>query len=175
MDLNLSELIDFANQVSQDVSRYWRPFVLNPSRLLADDFVVPNLEWHAIRYGREEIDQVPDDKRGVYAFAVRVESDVLPPHGYILYMGIAGEDSNRPLRARYQDYLVQSKVKRRAGIARMIGDWHEVLQFIFAPVDDDLSTKDLQRLECQLNTALIPPYSEEDIDAELAAHRRAYR
>ena len=91
--MNLDELIDLANQVNQDISRYWRPFVLNPARLLADDFVVPNLEWHAIRYGRAEIDQVPDDRRGVYAFVVRIESDVLPPHGYILYIGIAGENS----------------------------------------------------------------------------------
>jgi hypothetical protein len=173
--MNLDDLIDFANQVNQDISRYWRPFILNPSRLLADDFVVHQLDWQAIRYGRAEIDKVPDDKRGVYAFAVRIESTVLPPHGYILYMGIAGDDSDRPLRERYQEYLNANKVKSRAGIARMIGDWHEVLQFIFAPVDDSMSTTDLRRLETQLNTALIPPYSEQDIDADVRARRRAFR
>ena len=173
--MNLDDLIDFANQVSQDISRYWRPFVLNPARLLADDFVVQSLEWHAVRYGRDELNQVPDDRRGVYAFAVRIESDVLPPHGYILYMGIAGEDSDRPLRERYREYLIPSKVRSRDGIARMIGDWHEVLQFMFAPVDDNMPTQDLQRLETQLNTALIPPYSERDIDADVRARRRAFR
>ena len=173
--MNLDDLIDFANQVSQDISRYWRPFVLNPTRLQAEDFVVKNLEWHSIRYGHAEMDQVPDDRRGVYAFAVRIDSAVLPPHGYILYMGIAGDDSNRPLRERYREYLTPSKVKSRAGIARMIGDWHEVLQFIFAPVEDNMPTQDLQRLETQLNTALIPPYSEGDIDADVRARRRAFR
>ena len=173
--MNLDDLIDFANKVNEDISRYWRPFVLNPSRLLADDFVLPHLDWHVIPYGRAEIRQVPKDRRGVYAFAVRIESTVLPPHGYILYMGIAGDDSDRPLRERYQDYLNPNKVKRRAGVARMIGDWHEVLQFMFAPVDDDMPTSDLQSLEIQLNTALIPPYSEQDIDADVRAHRRAFR
>ena len=66
--MNLDDLIDFANKVNEDISRYWRPFVLNPSRLLADDFVVPHLDWHAIPYGRAEINQVPNDRRGVYAF-----------------------------------------------------------------------------------------------------------
>ena len=173
--MNLDDLIDFADQVNQDISRYARSFILNPSRLLENNFVVPSLEWHAIPYGPAEIDQVPDDRRGVYAFAIRVESPVLPPHGYVLYMGIAGRDSDRSLRERYRDYLTQSRVKRRATIARMIGDWHEVLQFIFATVDDDMTTEDLQCLETQLNTALIPPYSLRDIDADVEEHRRAWQ
>ena len=173
--MNLDDLIDFADQVSQDISRYWRPFVLNPSRLMFDDFVVPHLDWRAIQYGCADIEQVPDDRRGVYAFAVRVENAVLPPHGYILYMGIAGRDSDRPLRERYREYLNTNKVKQRAGVARMIGDWHDVLQFMFAPVDDDLPAEDLKRLETQLNTALIPPYSEQDIDADVRTRRRAFR
>ena len=60
---------------------------------------------------------------------------VLPPHEYILYIGIAGYNSQRSLRERYKDYLNAKKVIKRAKIARMIGTWHEVLRFFFAPVE----------------------------------------
>ena len=173
--MNFDDLIDFANEVHNDISRYERSFILNPARLLADDFYVANLDWQAIQYGRAGLEQVPDDRRGIYAFSVRVDSAILPPHGYILYLGIAGRNSHRSLRERYQDYLNLNKVRKRAGIARMIADWHAVLQFIFAPVDDNMTSEALQILETQLNTALIPPYSEQDIDADVRTRRRAWR
>ena len=172
--MNLHEVTDFANNVTREITAYAPHIILNPARLLADDFAIPTLNWQAIKYGDAELDQVPNDKRGIYAFAVRIDSDILPPHGYILYIGIAGRNSDRSLRERYRDYLNQRKVLKRAGIARMIGTWHQVLQFVFAPVEDAVSTEDLQLLETQLNTALIPPYSEQDIDAEVRTLRRAW-
>ena len=117
---------------------------------------------------------VPDDKRGIYAFAVCQHNDVLPPHGYVLYIGIAGRDSDRPLRDRYRDYLNGKKIMKRKKIAFMIGNWHKVLRFFYAPVDDDLSSEDLQKLERQLNTALLPPYSNRDMDADVRGKRRAF-
>ena len=173
--MNLDEIIDFANDVNQEIARFAIHVVLSPERLLADDFVAPGLDWQAINYGTEDLELVPDDKRGIYAFAVRINSQILPPHGYILYMGIAGENSDRSLRERYRDYLSPQKIMRRAGIARMIGNWHQVLQFLFAPIDDTVTTEDLKQLENQLNTALIPPYSQRDIDAEVRTRRRAWQ
>ena len=105
---------------------------------------------------------------------MRVNSEVLPPHGYILYIGIAGRNSERSLRERYKDYLYPKKVIKRGGIQRVM-NWRSVLQFVFAPVDDTVTTEDLQRLERQLNTALIPPFSEQDMDAGVRAKRRAWR
>ncbi len=172
---NWDEVDNFNDQVNQEIASYAvTNLILNPDNLLADDFAVPTLDWQAIRFGPDEIDQVPDNRRGVYAFAVRVNSTALPPHGYILYIGIAGRNSDRSLRERYQDYLSPRKVIKRGGIARVIGNWRQVLQFIFAPIDDSVSTKDLERLERQLNTALIPPYSERDMDADLRAKRAAW-
>ena len=80
-----------------------------------------NLEWDAIEFETGDIEQVPRDKRGVYGFAIRVDSQVLPPHGYIAYMGIAGRDSLRPLRERYRDYLNPKRVIKRPGIAWLMG------------------------------------------------------
>ena len=174
--MSWDEVVDFAKAVHEEIGRYAvQSIILNPDRLLNEDFVVPNLEWQTIQFETGDIQQVPDDKRGIYAFAVRLESQVLPPHGYILYMGMAGRRSSRSLRERYQDYLYPKRVLKRGGVAVMMGNWRQVLQFIFSPVDDSVSTEDLQLLEVQLNTALIPPYSEQDIEADVRAKRRAWR
>ena len=174
--MNWDEVDDFNDQVNREIASYEvRDVILNPDNLLADDFVIPSLNWQAIKFGPEEIDQVPDDKRGIYAFAVRIDSTVLPPHGYILYIGMAGRNSDRPLRERYQDYLYPKKVIKRGGIARVMGNWRRVLQFLFAPVDDAVTTEDLENLERQLNTALIPPFSERDMEADVRQKRSAWR
>ena len=173
--MNIRPLIDFANEAHDTLGKYTRTFTLAPQQLMAAEYVVDCLIWDSISYGDSELDKIPNDKRGVYAFAICQQSCVLPPHGYILYIGIAGRDSNRSLRERYRDYLYPSKMSKRDGVKAMIGTWYEVLRFFFAPVDDDLSSDDLQKLERQLNTALVPPYSEADIEADVRRKRRAFR
>ena len=172
--MNLDLPKDFANRASEEIGRFGVRFTLSPSLIMANDYVVNQLSWSSIKYGDAEIHKVPDDKRGVYAFAICQPSKVLPPHGYVLYIGIAGKDSNRPLRERYKDYLNNKKVMKRSKVAFMIGNWQEALRFFFAPVDDAVSTDDLQMLEMQLNTALLPPYSERDMIAEVRQMRRAF-
>lgn len=173
--MKLDSLIDFANQATAEIAKFTVNMTLSPEKMMENGYPIPDLDWHSIRYGDAEINQVPNNRRGVYAFAVCQHSDVLPPHGYILYLGIAGRDSERPLRARYRDYLNEKKVIKRDRIARMIGTWHEVLRFFFAPVDDDFSSDDLKSLETQLNTALMPPFSEGDLKADTRRKRRAFR
>ena len=56
----------------------------------------------------------------------------------------------------------------------MIVDWHDVLRFFFAPVDDSVSSDDLKKLERQLNNALLPPFSRGDLDAGIKSQRRAF-
>ena len=172
--MNLDLPIDFANRASEEIGRFRIGFTLPPSLIMANDYVVDQLSWSSIKYGEADIQKVPDDKRGVYAFAICQPSRVLPPHGYVLYIGIAGKDSDRPLRERYKDYLNGKKVMKRTKIAMMIGNWSEVLRFFYAPVDDALSNEDLQVLEQQLNTALLPPYSDRDMVAEVRDMRRAF-
>ena len=172
--LNLDSPIDFANRASEQIGRYRIKVTLSPALLMADDYDLNPLSWCSIQYGDEEIHKVPDNKRGVYAFAVCQQSEVLPPHGYVLYIGIAGKDSDRPLRERYKDYLNNKKIMKRTKIAMMIGNWRQVLRFFYAPVDDAFPTEALQKLERQLNTALLPPYSDRDMVAEVRDMRRAF-
>ena len=173
--MNLDSLIDFANEATAEVAKFRVPVTLSPNTMMTGDYVVPTLTWDSVSYGDEDLDKIPNDRRGVYAFAVSHDDEVLPPNAYILYIGIAGKDSERPLRERYRDYLNEKKVRKRVRIARMIGTWHQVLRFFFAPVSDDISSDDLKTLEQQLNTALMPPFSEGDLEAQTKQKRRAFR
>ena len=174
--MNIDSLIDFANKAAEEIGKYKVDFILSTQKIIENRYAIPSLDWHSIKYGEEaELSNVPNDKRGVYAFVVQQRSAVLPPHGYVLYIGIAGHDSPRSLRERYKDYLNQKKVMKNVRIARMIGTWYEVLQFFFAPIGDDISSEELKTLECQLNTALMPPFAEKDLEAETKRKRRAFR
>ena len=172
--LNLDSLRDFADEAANEIAKFKVSVILSPQKMMLDEHCVGSLKWNSIRFGDSELNKVPDDKRGVYAFAICRNNDVLPPHGYILYIGIAGHDSKRTLRSRYRDYLNARKVMKRARIARMIGTWCEVLRFFFAPVDDDVSPAHLKMLEKYLNTALMPPFSVRDMDADTRMKRSAF-
>lgn len=173
--MDLTSLIDFADKAETEIGKYRVEMTLSPSKLNFTAYCVPNLNWESVKYGEAELDLVPDDKRGVYAFAICEPNALLPPHGYVLYIGIAGRDSDRSLRKRYKDYLNAKKVMKRSRIAHMIGTWHSVLRFFFVSVDDAMSTEDLELLEKQLNTALLPPFSVGDLEAETKKLRRAFQ
>ena len=174
--LDLDSVVDFAKQANDEIGKFKFEVIVSPEKLQRDDYLLDVLNWDSIIYNdANDLEKVPDDKRGLYAFAICHPSDVLPPHGYILYIGIAGRNSDRSLQARYKEYLNKKKVLKRPRIARMIGTWHEVLRFYFAPIDDDVSTEDLQEIEKQLNTALMPTFSEEDLEADAKRKRRAFR
>lgn len=172
--MDFDELDDFAREATEEIAQYKVTFILSPPKMMADDYNIDVLNWDAIDYGSEEQGKIPDNKRGIYAFGVCQESTVLPPHGYILYFGIAGVKSERTLRDRYRDYLNVKKVIKRPKIAIMISNLREVLKFYFAPVDDDFSTDELKRLEEQLNTALMSPMAEIDLDTDAKRKRRAF-
>lgn len=172
--MKLDSLIDFADEATEEIAKYTVSFTLSSPKMQVDQHVIPALKWDSIRYGNTELNKVPNDKRGIYAFAINQQNDVLPPHGYILYIGIAGHDSDRSLRERYKDYLNEKLILKRARIARMIGTWHKVLRFFFAPVEKNISSEDLKQLEIQLNTALMPPFSKGDLDADIKQKRRAF-
>ena len=173
--MNLAEVIDFATQAHDDLGRYRvTNTILAPQHITFDAYAVSHLHWQSVRYQDTDLQKVPDNRKGVYAFTIREDSQVLPPHGYVLYIGAAGITSGRSLRDRYGDYRTPQKILKRSKIAMMIGTWHEVLQFMFAPVDHDFTTAELKELEKQLNTALLPPYSQQDLHATVRRQRRAF-
>ena len=149
-------------------------FILNTKVILALKPSENPFHWNSIRFGKNEIQDVPDDQRGLYAFIIADQRTFLPPHGYIMYIGIAGHNSNRSLRDRYQDYLTQSKVERRPSVKRMIVNWHHILRFHFTPVDDNIPSAELKAMEKRLITAFLPPCCKDDIEAETRAKMAAF-
>lgn len=172
--MNLTAVVDFADQAHSDIGRYMLESTLSPEKLAFRDFPVGRLDWDSVAYEDSDLSRVPNDRKGVYAFTIRRDSDVLPPHGYVLYIGAAGLGSDRSLRDRYSDYRTQQKILRRPKVARMIGTWHKVLHFAFAPLEEDLTDDQLRSLERQLNTALMPPFSRRDVEAEVRRQREAF-
>lgn len=173
--MDLSQVIDFVGQADKEIGKFRIEFAISTPNLLATSFVLPGLSWQSIKYGESEIDLVPADKRGIYAFVISHSNAVLPPHGYVMYIGIAGRKSTRSLKARYKDYLDPKKVVKRERIARMIANWQEVLRFYFAPVDSSITSEQLEKMEAQLNTAMLPPCSDGDLEADTKRKRRAFR
>lgn len=173
--MSLKILTDFAKKSNEKLGSFRLEFMLSPELLSRDDYEIDVLKWDSIKYGNEELGKVPDDKRGIYAFVIEHRGAVIPQHGYILYVGIAGRKSKRTLRERYRDYLNEKSVMKRSRIAMMIGNWHSVLRFYFAPVDDSVSSEDLEKLEEKINGAFLPPFSNGDFEAELKPGLRAFR
>lgn len=56
----------------------------------------------------------------------------------------------------------------------MIGYWGPILRFWFAPVEPTMTSAALQNIERRLNTALMPPFSVNDMDAETRRMMRAF-
>ena len=167
--------MDFAGKVYNEYGKFTFEAAISPKRLMVDDYVVKSLDWKSVPYGKKHKNKVPNDKRGIYAFVIRHPSKVLPPHGYVLYIGIVGKSSDRSLRERYQDYLNRGKNQKRWNIKTMIETWKDVLQFFYAPVEDEFSSSNLQKLEKQLNTALVPCFVLEDLDADVKEMRKAWK
>lgn len=170
------QLRDFASDANREVGDYRLQFILSPKKMRRGGYDIEQLDWTSIHFGNDdELETIPDDKRGVYALIVCHPNQVLSPHGYVIYIGIAGRRSNRSLRARYRDYLNERRLlKERPGLAHAIGNWQDVLRFYFAPIDDGFPAGDLERLEQQINSALMPPYSIGDLEADTKRKKKAF-
>ena len=175
MPLDLEKIRLTRDVAAAEVQNYKIRFILNAERI--SSLVRPSfpLHWNSIKFDdATQIHNVPDDKRGVYAFVVAADSPSLPTHGYIMYIGIAGFRSTRSLRDRYKDYLDTNKVLARPNVMGMVGTWHDVLRFFFAPVDDQMTSAQLESLERTLNSAWMPPYVVQDVDATTRRMQRAF-
>jgi hypothetical protein len=63
------------------------------------------LSWKRVKFGVSTHSQVPME-RGIYSFVAELDSEKLPQHGYILYVGITGDGaSSAHLNQRYGQYI----------------------------------------------------------------------
>ncbi len=139
-------------------------FILNTDKIVGLDSSDNPLRWRSIPFSPDQRHKLLE-KRGIYAFVIADRRRFLPSHGYIMYIGISGANSNRSLRERYTDYFKNSEVRRRPHIRHMIVQWLPILHFHFAPVADQVSPAQLKAIESRLITAFLPPCCKDDIEA----------
>ena len=90
-----------------------------------------SLNWKCVKFERENRTQIPNSK-GIYAFFVEPRIADFPSHGYLMYIGESGQDSNRNLRERFTDYFSEKKGVNRATIEYMLNLWAGYLYFYYA-------------------------------------------
>ena len=157
-----NEFYDLADSLANSFEHHEIRFHLVPNQFIRFHSDI-SLEWREVAFARDNISDVPDG-RGVYAFAVGINGGGLPPHGYVMYVGQAG-DGESSLRQRFKSYFQEQKRPKRRGIHRMLNKWTNVLSFVFAEIEDhSVKLKDIER---KLNDALLPPYSRNDFSAEV--------
>lgn len=144
-------------------------FRLVPSQLAAFACGRP-LVWATVKFDEQNAKRVPST-RGVYAFVVQATDKPLPPHGYVMYAGKAG-DGNHSLRKRFRDYCRDKKRPKRPGIHRLLNNWDGVLAFSYAEIND--RAVPLEPIEHAINDALLPPYSDNDFSAGVRAALNAF-
>lgn len=129
------------------------------------------LVWKKVRFDSQGRKNVPDE-RGLYAFTLELTPSALPPHGYILYVGITGQDSKGTLNSRYRQYeRERDQEKGRPRIVYMLKKWAGDIHFNFAPISDaKVNLKDVER---SFLDAVIPPMNSADFSADIVRARKA--
>ena len=155
--------IDFVRSVNE-FKAYKLPFVINPKQL--EKFsTTANLNWEKVEFSPKNKKQIPKE-RGIYAFILEHNKmSKLPSHGYVLYIGISGDNSKHTLNARYADYIRDKKEKKRPSIHYMLNNWQKFLFFHYASVTD--KRINLKKLEADMSDALMPPFSKQDFSGEI--------
>lgn len=129
------------------------------------------LAWQKLRFGESNHPSIPKE-RGIYAFTLELDPSKLPMHGYILYIGITGDDSNANLYKRYAQYLLNLKNEDgRPAVFYMLDNWADDLFFNFVPLPD--KKINLAKLETALLNAVLPPVNKRDLDASITAVKAA--
>ncbi len=121
------------------------------------------LSWRRVKFMESNRGRVPA-VRGVYAFVVATPRRGLPNHGYVMYIGKAG-DGNHSLQKRFADYLRAKKRPKRKRIYEMLNQWEDVLYFFYSPIPNTGIV--LNDIEISLNDAMLPPMVRNDFSATI--------
>lgn len=149
----------------KDVSIYNRTFFLWKKQW--DTYNSPHvpLNWQCVKFDRNNANLVPNEK-GIYAFFIEPRIANFPSHGYLVYLGQTGHNSNRNLRNRFKDYLGYKKSPKRRRVHLMLNTWEDYLYFYYVKVD--ATVIDIKSLEQYLLDIFTPPFVERGYSAEVA-------
>lgn len=163
--------------ITNDFRHYEESFALVPNRLNSFS-PTTKLTWHCVQFSEANKQKV-SKKKGIYAFVIKGESNSLPPHGYVLYVGISRKRKREIyLRTRYSEYLRDQKkiaegnLANRPQIGDMLYRWRDAMYFYFCELDSN--SVDIEALEKELNDALVPPISTQDFSTNVRKAKKAW-
>lgn len=162
------------------VKTYKQDFLLWTERWDACINLPISLHWKCVKFKRDSASQIPTEK-GIYAFFVEPRIEQFPSHGYLMYIGQAGHNSNRNLRRRFGDYLYDKNLSEREllkspsreHIHDMLNTWEDYLYFYYVEVDP--SQIDIKQLEQQLLDTFAPPFVDRGYSAKIGRAVKAAR
>ena len=165
------EYIDVIDQ-QKDVSIYNRQFFLWKKQW--DDYIPPliPLDWQCVKFDKNNANLVPTEK-GIYAFFIEPRIANFHSHGYLVYLGQTGHNSNGNLQKRYRDYLGYKKSPKRRRVHLMLNTWEDYLYFYYVEVDAGIIN--IRTLEQYLLDTFIPPFVDRGYSAEVANIRKGLR
>lgn len=161
--------IQARRKITEDLRKYnVQSIVLSPNRWETFKSGL-NLDWKLVKFKLGSIEDIPDDKFGVYSFVVEPGIANHPRCSYLLYIGKA---EVQMLRDRLKQYFYEpSNPKGRGPIQDMIIDWPDHLFVCYAVVED---TTIIDDLENSLVEAFVPPLNQQ-YRGELGQAVRAWR
>lgn len=143
------------------LTNYKKTFILSPIQW--QKLGIPKVKWKSVKFSTANKTHIPK-VRGIYTFIIKHDSDLLPPHGYIAYVGLTGDKKERTLHQRYGDYLRDQKRPKRINIHTLLNKWKDDIYFYFAEIPDKKIS--LSDIETNLLDSIIPPYNRKDFTGE---------
>src|ERR1700749_4498356 len=89
-----------------------------------------NLTWTEIKFELAQLNNVPNNQKGIYCFVVKPVFNQFFETRYLFYVG----KTNRDFRVRYKEYLddAAGKGKPRPKVYKMLKLWKDYLHFYYA-------------------------------------------
>jgi len=149
--MNATELHDFDQQVDAMKADIVWPIVMSPK--LWAKFATPPTHvwnWNSVPFQRDFSDSVPDDKHGVYTFAI---APGVAGHPLLYLISYVGKADKMTLRARFLSYFSDKRSLKMPHISHFLRKYEAFIMFSFCPVKE---TAIISEIEDELIGALIP-------------------
>ena len=124
-----------------------------------------SLNWKSVKFERENRTTIPETQ-GLYAFFIEPQVADFRNHGYLMYIGETGQDSDNNLRARFSEYFSYKSNYKRPHIHWLLNRWEGYLYFYYVEIPHN--TMNLNELETMLLDTFLPPYNLKDFSAEVS-------
>jgi len=148
-------------------------FIISPETWKEAKISPPLSTWKCVSFKAATQSKVPEEP-GLYAFVAKIPTKGVPPHGWVMYIGQAGNGkSKNTLRKRYGDYLAnQKRPMGRSRVFYMLNVWAGHLDFFFVPLPS--RKMELTKLETKLLDAFRPPFTDRTYSATFLSPGHAF-